>query len=235
MKPLLLLAACLVSTATVAQSPQKLAAGAFAQKLAATPQAQVLDVRTKSEFAANHLNQALQADYNQPAEFAERTKFLDKTKPVFVYCLAGGRSAKAAEMLTAQGFTQVYDLAGGMNAWRNAQQPYVQGEAKKSPGMTEADFQRAINQEKKLVLVDFGAKWCPPCKKMAPELDSLAKAQAAHLVLLPIDVDEHQALAEAKKVEALPVLQLYKNGKMVWEHHGYLPPARLSAAIAQFR
>ncbi|MCU0451079.1 MAG: thioredoxin domain-containing protein [Bernardetiaceae bacterium] len=235
MKPLFLLAALLVSSAVLGQSAQKLEAGAFAQKLAATPQAQVLDVRTKGEFAANHLSNALQADYNQPAEFAERTKFLDKTKPVFVYCLAGGRSAKAAEMLAAQGFTQVYDLAGGMNAWRNAKQPYVQSGAKKSPGMSEVDFQRSITQEKKLVLVDFGAKWCPPCKKMVPELDSLAKAQAKHLVVLPIDVDEHQALAQAKKVEALPVLQLYKNGKMVWEHRGYLPPDQLSAQIAKFR
>ena len=215
------------------QAPVKFQAADFEKKLVATPQAQILDVRTKGEFTENHLKNALNANFNDPVEFSERTKFLDKSKPVFVYCLGGGRSAKAAQMLTTQGYT-VYDLQGGMNAWRNANLPYEKSKVKKAPGMSVADFEKQVSAEK-LVLVDFGATWCPPCKILGPVLDEIAAENAGSLKVLKIDVDENETLSQARKVEALPVLVLFKNGKQVWKQEGYAEKAVIIAEIQKNR
>lgn len=57
---------------------------------------QILDVRTASEYNGGHLKNALQANWNDPAEFQNRTQHLDKNKPLYIYCLSGGRSSAAA-------------------------------------------------------------------------------------------------------------------------------------------
>jgi len=86
--------------------------------LAATPGVQVLDVRTKEEFAGGHLAKATLIPWTDK-DFADRAaKQLDPRKPVLVYCQSGGRSAKAAAALVKLGFTDVRDLAGGVADWQ---------------------------------------------------------------------------------------------------------------------
>ena len=97
---------------------------AFEQKLNATPQKIILDVRTDEEYAQGKMKNATQIDYYQSNFKAEIAK-LDKTKPVFVYCAGGVRSNAAAKILIQQGFTEVYDLKGGLSAWTNSGKPIV--------------------------------------------------------------------------------------------------------------
>jgi len=194
----------------------------FDKKLKASKDAQVLDVRTKGEYSENHLANSYNADYNNLQQFNERIKFLDKNKPVFVYCLAGGRSAEASKILNEQGFKEVYDLKGGMRSWMNSNKDFQEGSSKtKKVGISELDYHKLLTGNK-LVLVDFNAKWCPPCKKMAPELDEISKQQSGKFNLLKLDVDENTLISKSMKIEALPVLILYKNGKEIWKHEGYL-------------
>jgi rhodanese-related sulfurtransferase len=63
-------------------------------------------------------------NYNSD-DFASQIEKLDKTKPVFVYCKRGGRSAGAAEILKEKGFTKVYNLDGGITAWTEEGQEVV--------------------------------------------------------------------------------------------------------------
>jgi rhodanese-related sulfurtransferase len=77
---------------------------------------QLVDVRTEEEFGVSHLKDAQNICVTMD-NFKERTKDLDKNKPVYVYCKSGGRSAKAAKILTDMGFTKVYDLQGGITNW----------------------------------------------------------------------------------------------------------------------
>ena len=63
-------------------------------------------------------------NYNDD-DFASQVEKLDKTKPVFVYCKRGGRSASAAEILKEKGFTKVYNLDGGITAWIDEGQEVV--------------------------------------------------------------------------------------------------------------
>jgi len=77
----------------------------------------LLDVRTPEEFAAGHLNGALNLNLNVP-DFADRLNELDKTKVYLVYCKGGVRSARAMQIMQKQGFRQVYNLSGGLNKWQ---------------------------------------------------------------------------------------------------------------------
>jgi rhodanese-related sulfurtransferase len=78
----------------------------FEQKIKAGG-VQVLDVRTAGEYNGGHLKNVLQADWTDKAQFAERTKYLDKNKTLLVYCAGGGRSGQAAVWLKEQGFKEV--------------------------------------------------------------------------------------------------------------------------------
>lgn len=77
---------------------------------------QLVDVRTEEEFAEGHLKNAVNYDVKE-ADFKEQVEKLDKNEPVYIYCRSGGRSAKAAAILSEMGFKNVYDLDGGITSW----------------------------------------------------------------------------------------------------------------------
>ncbi|MCW5911367.1 MAG: rhodanese-like domain-containing protein [Cyclobacteriaceae bacterium] len=96
-----------------------LAPQAFDIKLKATENAIVLDVRTVEEVNTGTLENAINIVYDK--NFADKLDALEQ-KPVFVYCEAGGRSAKAAHILREKGF-EVFELDGGIRAWKDAGMP----------------------------------------------------------------------------------------------------------------
>lgn len=78
----------------------------------------VLDVRTKAEVDQGIIKGAINIDYLSPV-FKQKIEKLDKSSKILVYCAAGGRSAKAAIDLKNSGFTEIYDLKGGYNGWKD--------------------------------------------------------------------------------------------------------------------
>jgi len=92
---------------------------AFEKMLQTDKTAQLVDVRTAAEFASGHIENAVNYDIYE-ADFERNLAKLDKSRTVMVYCAAGGRSATAAGQLKKLGFSKVYDLAGGMGAWKKA-------------------------------------------------------------------------------------------------------------------
>lgn len=106
-------------TATAAPATaSSLNAADFAAALK-VPGTVLLDVRTPAEFAAGHLAGASDIDV-ESADFAQQIAGLDKSKIYAVYCRAGNRSKVAMAALQQSGFTQVFDLAGGITAWQSA-------------------------------------------------------------------------------------------------------------------
>jgi len=77
---------------------------------------QVLDVRTPEEWQSGVIKGAIKINFYD-SNFKEQIGKLDKKRPVFVYCKAGGRSAGAAKQLQESGFNEVYNLLGGITAW----------------------------------------------------------------------------------------------------------------------
>jgi rhodanese-related sulfurtransferase len=179
-------------------------------------QIQVLDARTADEYKSGHLNNALQANWLNRAEFEDRTQHLDKNKPVYIYCLSGGRSAAAGSFLASKGY-KVINLEGGINAWKMNNLPVAGGS---NIPQTTMDAYMGQVQSTTFVLVDFGAEWCPPCRKMEPVLESFMKANKGKLTLVKMDGGVEDQLMKSLKVEALPTFILYKNGKEVIRKQG---------------
>lgn len=96
----------------------------FAQKIAAE-KGQVIDVRTPKEYKAGHIENAVNI-HVYDKDFEQRLDKLDKSKPVYVYCKAGGRSAEAVEIMQKKGFKKITELDGGMDAWAEAGKPVKQ-------------------------------------------------------------------------------------------------------------
>jgi thioredoxin len=200
-----------------AQTKNNLTADAFEKEITTKENIQILDVRTPGEFFGGHIKNALQADWNDKAEFERRLAFIDKDKPVYVYCLAGGRSAAAADKMRKAGYKNVYELSGGTNAWRAANKPLEGASTEKQMAIEELN---ATIKGSKIVLVDFGASWCPPCKQMEPVLKSLTENNKDKFTLLKVDGGRDQDILQAYKVTALPVFIVFKDGKQVWRKDG---------------
>lgn len=177
---------------------------------------QVLDVRTAGEFQGGHIAGALQADWTNTQEFESRTQHLDKKATIYVYCQAGGRSAAAQTYLIEKGY-KVVNLEGGMSNWKMNNLP-VEGNANTTQ-MRIADFDKVIASNA-LVLVDIGATWCPPCRKMLPVVEAVKKEFAGKLYFLAVDGGVDLDVMKHLQFEALPTFIIYKNGKEVWRKTG---------------
>lgn len=214
------------------EGKQDLNATEFQTALASESGAQVLDVRTIDEFQNGHIEGAINADISTPLVFAQIASKLAKDKTVFVYCLSGARSTSAAGMLKEMGFKSIVNLTGGMLAWQSANLPVATGEAKSagSGGLTEATFAEKI-KGKPMVIIDYNATWCGPCKQLSPILKKWVKAQNGKVELIEIDVDENQELAKSKKIEAIPYLEMYKNGVKTWSSVGLIGKEELDKSL----
>jgi thioredoxin 1 len=100
-------------------------------------------------------------------------------------------------------------------------------------GITPALFTELVKSDK-LVLVDFSATWCGPCKMLKPIVEKLSEEKKATLRLFPIDTDDNQELAAKLNISSIPHLKLFKNGAEVWSSVGYIDENELRKAIAPF-
>ncbi len=202
-----------------------LSATEFADKIKELPNATLIDVRTPDEFSKGHLANANNYDWNG-TEFDNQIAPLDKSEPVFVYCLSGGRSSSAANKMRSDGFTQVYEMDGGIMKWRGENLPETTDNAVVSNGMSKQQFDALLISDK-LVLIDFYADWCVPCKKMKPYLEEISKEMVDKVVVIRINADDNHALCKELKIDALPVLQLYKNKTLSWTNTGFIEKAEV--------
>jgi thioredoxin len=123
--------------------------------------------------------------------------------------------------MKSQGFQEVYELNGGMMKWRAASLPETTDKALASTGMSKQQFDNLLVTDK-LVLIDYYADWCAPCKKMKPYLDEISRDMADKVVVIRINADENQALCKELKIDALPVLHIYKNKALIWNNTGFI-------------
>lgn len=185
---------------------------------------QILDVRTLEEYNSGHIAGAFLADWTKPSVFAERIKSLDKNKPVYTYCLSGGRSRAAAAQLKELGFTKVYNLSGGIVAWSRAAMP-LEG-VQKTRQMTKEEY-TALIPPGQTVLVDIGAVWCPPCRQMEPVVKELVQANGSKFKLVQIDGGVQEALSKELNAGSFPTFIIYKGGKEVWRKEGIVAKEEL--------
>lgn len=87
------------------------------KKAISSGKTQLVDVRTAREYKNGHIANAINIDLFRAGHFRTEIEKLDKQKPVYLYCQSGQRSRKAAQRLLKWGFTEVFDLKGGLLEW----------------------------------------------------------------------------------------------------------------------
>ena len=81
--------------------------------------------------------------------------------------------------------------------------------------VTDNDFQKEVLDYKGLVLVDFWAPWCGPCRMMSPTVEEIAEEKKDVVKVLQMNVDEESATAEKYQIMGIPTLMLFKDGEVV--------------------
>ena len=191
---------------------------------------QLLDVRTAGEYQSGHMKNSLQADWLNKEQFAERIKYLDKSKPLLVYCASGVRSASAAKWLLDNGFKDVQNLKGGFTAWKMENKP-IEAALNKAQLDINTYYQYSTSAE--IVLMDFGAEWCPPCKQMEPVLKKLQEKLANQFTLIKVDGGVDIDVMKKLQVIAIPTFIIYRNGKEVWRKQGVVELAELEKQLSK--
>ncbi len=96
---------------------------------------------------------------------------------------------------------------------------------------TEATFDQQLAQHSELLMVDFWAEWCAPCKMLAPVLEDLVRESGGKVTLAKVNVDENPALAARYGIRSIPTVLFIKDGKVLDQVIGAVPRAQLQRKL----
>jgi thioredoxin 1 len=97
--------------------------------------------------------------------------------------------------------------------------------------VTDVSFEQDVLKSEKLVLVDFWAPWCGPCRMVAPIVDEIAKQYEATLVVYKLNTDENPNVASQYGIRSIPTLMLFRRGEKVDTIVGAVPKSTLEKTI----
>ena len=97
--------------------------------------------------------------------------------------------------------------------------------------VSDDTFDADVLKSDKLVLVDYWAEWCGPCKMIAPILEEVSAEYGARVKVAKLDVDQNQATSMKYGIRGIPTLMLFKEGNIVATHVGALTKSQLTAFI----
>jgi len=97
--------------------------------------------------------------------------------------------------------------------------------------VNDANFEEVVLQSDKLVIVDFWAEWCGPCRMVAPVVEELSHDYEGKLVVAKVDVDSNPGTASKYGIRNIPTLLFIKGGVVVDKHVGAAPKTTLAAKV----
>jgi len=99
---------------------------------------------------------------------------------------------------------------------------------------TTANWDKDVIDHEGLVLVDFWAVWCGPCKMIAPTIEELSKEYEGNLKVVKLNTDENPDIASKYKIMGIPTLMFFKNGEKVDQMVGAVPKPQIKSKIDSF-
>ena len=99
--------------------------------------------------------------------------------------------------------------------------------------VTEATFNEEVIERSRQVpvIVDYWAEWCGPCRQLAPIIEQAVAAREGEVVLAKVNIDQNPGLAQAARVSSIPAVKAFKDGAIVDEFVGLIPPPQIEAFI----
>lgn len=97
--------------------------------------------------------------------------------------------------------------------------------------ISQQEFDEIVINNEGVTLVDFWAKWCGPCKMLAPVLEVVEK-DLEQVKFVKVDVDENEELADKYQISTIPTLLIFKDGKVIDTLVGFMPKDSLKAKIS---
>jgi len=97
--------------------------------------------------------------------------------------------------------------------------------------LTEASFDAELGKHTELLMVDFWAEWCAPCRAIAPTLEELVRDSNGAVTLAKVNVDEQPALAARYGIRSIPTILFVKGGKVIDQVIGAVPKAQLKKKL----
>jgi rhodanese-related sulfurtransferase len=202
------------------------------QELVKSGKEMILDVRTKSEFDNEHIANSQYLNF-YALDFKKKLLMLPKDEEIYLYCTTGYRSEKAAKYLAKNGYTKVYNLEHGILEWNLENLPVIEGEPsaklmadKVSPEL----FTQTVSSDT-LILIDFYATWCGPCRKMMPLIDSIRTQYHPAMKVFKVNVDVSKKLIKQEKIIGVPLFRIYRRGELLFEKDGMMSRIELEAII----
>jgi thioredoxin 1 len=236
MKPVILTLFLIVSvlSSVNAQVPQHVDAVKFKEQIA-KGDAILLDVRTPQEYSRGHIAGSTAINIADPA-FVSKINLLQKDKTILIYCLTGSRSYAAANYMSKNGFKKIVNLQQGIMDWSQrgyALEQSSQAVASNATTYTGQSFGKLL-KDNKVVLVDFHAVWCAPCKEMSPVIDKVSANFKGKARVEKVDVEANKEITAAYQVQSVPGFLIFKDGKKVWSHNGTISYDELTLALKKF-
>ena len=93
--------------------------------------------------------------------------------------------------------------------------------------VTDSNFEQEVLKEKKVVLVDFWAEWCAPCRRLLPVIEEIANEMSDKVKVCKLNVDENSDIAARYKIRSLPTLILFKDSAVFATQMGSLPKGEI--------
>lgn len=195
----------------------------------------LVDIRTKQEYKSGYIKGAKNINFYS-LNFIGNMSLILKDLPVMIYCNTGYRSRIAANKLAKRGYKSVYNLKNGIMEWN------LQGyDIKVSDNYVADDTHKVDNDEfiqitksGTLVLFDFYAPWCAPCREMMPVIDAVSDDYKHKLSVVKVNADVSRKLIKRLNITSVPCLRVYRGEVMLFEHYGKMKKAELCKVLDRY-
>ena len=100
--------------------------------------------------------------------------------------------------------------------------------------INSSEFQNAVLDSSDVVLIDFFAEWCRPCKMLAPAVEELSKEMTGKAKVFKVDIDKSSDIAQDYRIMSVPTIMIFKNGKVIDKIVGFQPKEALKSKLVQY-